>query len=486
MAEALRRAGGGDGRRGPAGGGAARRGDHRPGAARRHRAAMPQLVPDEHDEHGRPDEREPERCRHPAVLREQAADRGPDDEPAEHPDEVDAADPPLQRGGYGPLPHGHRRGAPHERVQAEHEEDDERDRRGPREREAEVREGLDDEADPHEVREADPPRDPAVRQRPEEPAERADGRDETEPDGAEPELPVRVQHEHRPGGTPRDVEDEDRQHERADGRVVHDPADALGDVGDDVRPVRGLRPVRWQLDARHHDGAEHDERRLGRERQRLPGGEQDGADRRSDELVDGDEPGLDAGVRDGEVVAVHEHRHERARRVVGERLGGAEQEHRDQDERDRRDVGEDGGRQQHEHHGAHEVDRDDEPPPVEPVGERAGPQAEQQRRQPLQQRGERDEERVLRAGRHEQRSGGDDDAVAEVRRPRRREQPPEPAAEPGRHHDVDDPAHKGERLRVGTVGVTCVVARAGQGLTTRTRRSRWAPGRAARRGSRAA
>ena len=61
------------------------------------------------------------------------------------------------------------------------------------------------------------------------------------------------------------------------------------------------------------------------------------------------------------------------------------------------------------------VDGDDEPPPVQPVGDRPGPQPEQQRRQPLEQRRQRDEERVVRPRRHQQRTGREHDAVAEVR-----------------------------------------------------------------------
>src|SRR6476469_7100360 len=45
--------------------------------------------------------------------------------------------------------------------------------------------------------------------------------------------------------------------------------------------------------------------------------EQRGPQRRADELVDGDEARLDAGVGDGEVVAPDEHRQQGVRRVVG-------------------------------------------------------------------------------------------------------------------------------------------------------------------------
>ncbi len=83
--------------------------------------------------------------------------------------------------------------------------------------------------------------------------------------------------------------------------------------------------------------------------------------------------------------------------------------------------------------GAEQSTVDHEPSPVEPVGQRAGVQTEQQRRRPLQQRGQRHQERVVGLRRDEQRTGGEGDAVADVADPRRRQQPAEPAdrAEPG-------------------------------------------------------
>ena len=188
--------------------------------------------------------------------------------------------------------------------------------------------------------------------------------------------------------------------------------------------------------------------------QRLPDGEQERPQRRADQLVDGDEPGHDAAVRQRQVVALHQHRHQRARRVVGERLRGAQQEHRDEHEPDGGDVERHGGREQQQDQGAQRVDGDDQPPPVQPVRHRPGPQPEQQRRQPLEQRGQRDEERVVGPRRHQQRTGREDDAVAEVRAPRRGQQPPEPGAQPARDDGVDDPAHKGETVRRRTVRIT--------------------------------
>ena len=160
------------------------------------------------------------------------------------------------------------------------------------------------------------------------------------PIAPEPEPLARVQDEHRPRGPERHVEDQDREHQRPDGRVVPHPAQALGDVVADVGVV--VLPARCGGNEMREisSGAGADEHGVGGERQRLPDREQQRAERRPDQLVHRDEPGLDAGVGQRQVVAVDEHRHERARRVVRERLGGAQQEHRDQDDPDRRDVGE--------------------------------------------------------------------------------------------------------------------------------------------------
>ena len=54
---------------------------------------------------------------------------------------------------------------------------------------------------------------------------------------------------------------------------------------------------------------------------------------------------------------------------------------------------------------------------VQPVGEDAGPEAEQERRQPLRECCQRDQERVVRLRGHQQRAGGDGEAVAEVAHP---------------------------------------------------------------------
>ena len=77
----------------------------------------------------------------------------------------------------------------------------------------------------------------------------------------------------------------------------------------------------------------------------------------------------------------HDHRQQRAGGRVGEHLGGAEQEHRDQDDGDAHLAGDHRGGEDGEHGGAQQVDRDHEAPAVEPVGEHAGVEPEQQPRQ---------------------------------------------------------------------------------------------------------
>ena len=90
------------------------------GASASHPAIQPglserdvvQLAPDEHQEQGRAEEREPERSGHAPLPSDQAADAGAHHEAAEHADEVDAPDPALQLGRDGALAHRDRGGVP--------------------------------------------------------------------------------------------------------------------------------------------------------------------------------------------------------------------------------------------------------------------------------------------------------------------------------------------------------------------------------------
>ena len=88
------------------------------------------------------------------------------------------------------------------------------------------------------------------------------------------------------------------------------------------------------------------------------------------------------------------------------------------------------------------VHRDDQHPAVEPVGQRAGVQAEEQPRQPLQQDRQGDQERGVGLGGDQQRAGRERQAVADVGDPRRGQQPSEVPAQAGRSDGFDDPIHK--------------------------------------------
>ena len=127
-----------------------------------------------------------------------------------------------------------------------------------------------------------------------------------------------------------------------------------------------------------------------------------------------------------EVVARDEHRQQGVRGVVGEHLGRPEHEERDQHEADGDCPGDDRRRDHAEHHRPDDVDDDHEQPTVEPIRERAGVEAEQELRQPLEERRQRHQPGVARLRRHQQRTGRDADAVAQVRAPRGAQQPAEP------------------------------------------------------------
>ena len=135
-------------------------------------------------------------------------------------------------------------------------------------------------------------------------------------------------------------------------------------------------------------------------------------------------------------------------RRVGEHLGHAVDEHRRQHEPDRHLPGHDGHAQHGDDDRPQEVGHDDHPTPVEPVGDRPGPQPEQQPGEPLQHGGQGHQHGVAGLRGHQQGAGGQGDPVADVADPRRREQPPEAAPQPWRRDDVQNPAHEtGEPTR---------------------------------------
>jgi hypothetical protein len=119
------------------------------------------------------------------------------------------------------------------------------------------------------------------------------------------------------------------------------------------------------------------------------------------------------------------------------------QEEGGQHDRHRDDLGDDGADEDREHAGAHQVDRHDDQSAIEPVGQHAGVQAEDERRQPLEEGRQRDQERVVRLRGDQQRTGGERDAVTEVGDPRRPDHPAEAGAQPPWREGVEHSGHRG-------------------------------------------
>ena len=163
---------------------------------------------------------------------------------------------------------------------------------------------------------------------------------------------------------------------------------------------RGPRPAGRAIRATSTTPSPHADR-LGHERQRHAGREQERAQRRPGELVERDEAGISRALPIAEVLAPRPASAAGcAPRVSANTSASAEQEHRDEHDRD---VDVDRSRwrarasAEHDARGA--VGDHDHAAPVEPVGERPGVQAEQQPRQALQQRGQGDQERVVGSAR---------------------------------------------------------------------------------------
>ena len=209
-----------------------------------------------------------------------------------------------------------------------------------------------------------------------------------------------VEDEDRPRRAEGDVERHDRERQRPHRRVAPQPAEALGDLPADVRPRR--------LRRRRAAG-----RRDARDRApRWPActppattngttvleGEQRGAERRAGELVDGHEPGHEPGVADGRGRAWR--RPSAAASTTScrrtsrpSRAGTWRPSTTAMSTRSATIV----ALSTPSTTARASVHDDDDPPPVDPVGDDAGEQAEQQPRQPLQHDGERDQERVARS-----------------------------------------------------------------------------------------
>jgi hypothetical protein len=83
----------------------------------------------------------------------------------------------------------------------------------------------------------------------------------------------------------------------------------------------------------------------------------------------------------------------------------------------------------------------DDPSPVDPVGNDAGQQPEQQPRQALQHGGQSHQDRIMGFGRHQQRAGGQGDPVAKTAHPGRSKKPPEGPAQPSRCDRFTETGH---------------------------------------------
>src|SRR5919198_4480012 len=158
-----------------------------------------ELAPDQREQDRRADEREPERRRDAPEARDHASDELAGEDASEHGDQVEAADPALKLHRHRAHAHRPRGGAPDEGVRAEDEHDRHGHPAGPGEREAEMRQRLDHQADAHDVRQAGVALEPVVARGAEDAAGGDERRQQAEADRAETEAVRRVEHEHRPG-----------------------------------------------------------------------------------------------------------------------------------------------------------------------------------------------------------------------------------------------------------------------------------------------
>ena len=219
--------------------------------------------------------------------------------------------------------------------------------------------------------------------------------------------------------------------------------------------VRRFETTRGSLllardDARHEQRTEHETHGIRGERKRHPGGEQERADRRRNQLIGQQERALHPGVGEHQVLPGHETRQQRAAGRVGERLRGPEDEERDQDDSDAHGPADDRRDEDDQRERAAEVDDDDHAAPVEAVRSGAAEDAEDQGREVLTEDRHRDEERVARLGGHQQRPGRQHDAVAGVVDERCGQEPAEAPSEPRWNDDLGRPREQGSHPRQDT------------------------------------
>ena len=332
-----------------------------------------ELAPkDDHEQRGA-DEPEPEGSRDAVGRCQEPAERRPDHQAADERDVVDAGHPAEHRVGDGALADDRRRRAPHEGVGAEDAHRQERDGGRGRQGEHEVSQRLDDQADPHDVGEAEAPLEGPVRGRADDAADGDRRRQEPEPEGVHAEPLRGVEHQDRERRAIGDVEREDRQGERPHRGVAHEPAQPLAHLRDEARPLpRCLDGRLARRDAHDQQRAEREARRVRGEREGHADDEQEGAHRRADELVREDVRALQPRVGRPEVLALYEVRDQRAPRGIGEGLGGAHREQRHEHDRDLDGTGGDRDGEDGQDDRPDDVDRGHHPASVEAVRRRTG------------------------------------------------------------------------------------------------------------------
>lgn len=208
-----------------------------------------------------------------------------------------------------------------------------------------------------------------------------------------------------------------RPHDR--GRPLLDqPADAGGQVRQQVRPSRrctsGPRLDQGR-EGGHQGGGDGQPPAVDRERQRDRDAEQVATQGRPEEFTARDLGGDQPPVGAVELVPADDRRQYGSGRRVAQHRGQPGAEDRDADRPDRRVTGPDQRHRTDQQHGSAEVHRQDEPAPIDPVCDHSGDQTEQQPRQLSEHHDTRDQDRVRRQARRQQRERRRPDPVTEVR-----------------------------------------------------------------------
>ena len=222
---------------------------------------------------------------------------------------------------------------------------------------------------------------------------------------------------------------------------MDEPADPLGDLPTDMG--RTLRPVGpgARDDPQDEDGAEPEPDGVDAEWEGHADREQERPDRRHGELVQEKDRTVLTSIGHAEIVSLDEARDQGAARGVGKGFRRAQHEQGGENEGDVHEAGHDHGREDDEDDRAEHIDPGDDPAAIVTVGHYPREQSEHEMRQVLAQERERDEKRIARLRRDEQRSGGDRDAIADVGGDRGGEQPTEAASQPSRDDQFDDSRH---------------------------------------------